>query len=135
MSRTVGSGHRPRDRWASAGAAGRAPELVCLAAGGWLLLAPWLLDYRGARAPLAVDLGLGVVLVVLATFRLLARPASRGVPVLATSTGLLLVIAPVVLRYGHTDRVVAAYLNDILIGLLVAAAGLVMSRQGPSADG
>lgn len=123
-----------RRRRSRAAAASRAPGLVCLAAGGWLLVAPWLLGHGDVRAPLAVDLGLGVVLVGLASFRLLARPASRGVPALATSAGLLLVIAPVVLRYGHTDRVVAAYVNDILVGLLVAAAGLVMSKQDPSAD-
>ncbi len=128
MSRARGSRAR-----SGTSAAGRAPALVCLVAGGWLLLAPWLLDHRGARAPLAVDLVLGVALLALATFRLLARSASRGVPVLITSAGLLLVIAPVVLRYGHTDRVVAAYVNDILVGLLVAAAGLLLSRRDRSA--
>lgn len=59
--------------------------------------------------------------------------ASRGVPVLLISSGLLLVLAPVVLRYGHTDRVVAAYVNDITVGLIVALAGLVAFRQGPHA--
>lgn len=130
MIRTSPAGRRSR-----AVAAGRGPALVCLVAGGWLLLAPWLLDHRGAWAPLAVEIGLGLALVALATFRLLAPGASRGVPVLATSAGLLLVIAPVVFRYGDTDRVVSAYVNDILVGLLVAAAGLVMSRQDPSREG
>lgn len=114
--------------------AGRAPALVCLVAGAWLLLAPWVLDYSGFAAALSVDLGLGLVLVTLAAFALLAGDAGRGVPVLTTSAGLLLVIAPVVLRYGHTDRAVAAYVNDVLIGLLVAAAGFLMSRAASAAD-
>ena len=122
----------PRRRVGAAGA-GRAPAMVCLVAGAWLLLAPWVLEYSGFAAPLSVDLGLGLVLIALAAFRLLAGDASRGVPVLTTSAGLLLVIAPVVLRYGDTDRVVAAYVNDVLIGLLVAAAGVVMSRTAAAA--
>ena len=127
MGRTV----EPR-RGSRAAAVGGAPALVGLVAGGWLLLAPLLLDHR--RASLAVELGLGLALLVLATFRLLAPAASSGVPVLVTSVGLLLVIAPVVFRYGDTERVVSAYVNGILVGLVVTAAGLVMSRQDPSAD-
>ncbi len=93
---------------------------------GW-----WLLGYGYAQRALTVDVLAAVVLLALSSLRLLAWSASRGVPVLVMSTGMLLVIAPVVLRYGYLDRVVAAYVNDIAVGLVVLAAGFWLSRQGP----
>lgn len=109
----------------------RLPGLIVLAVGLWLLAGWWLLGYGYAHRAVTVEVLAGVVLLALSSFRLLAWSASRGVPVLVMGTGLLLVIAPVVFRYGYLDRVVAAYVNDIAVGLLVLAAGFWLSRQGP----
>ena len=109
----------------------RAPALIVLVAALWLLAAWWLLGYGYAQRAVTVDVLAGLVLLALSAFRLLAWSASRGVPVSVMSIGMLLVIAPIVLRYGYVDRVVAAYVNDIAVGLIVLAAGFWLSRQGP----
>lgn len=107
----------------------RVPGLVVLLCGLWLLVGWWLLGYGYAQRAVTVDVLAAVVLLALSSLRLLAWSASRGVPVLVMSTGMLLVIAPVVLRYGYLDRVVVAYINDIAVGLVVLAAGFWLSRQ------
>lgn len=131
-------------------AAGLVPRLTLT--GGWLprsepgsrahcsrrrrVAACWLVARVRLRAPaVTVEVLASAGLLALSSLRLLAWSASRGVPVLVMGIGLLLIIAPVVFRYGYLDRVVAAYVNDIAEGLVVLTAGFWLSRQGPHERG
>lgn len=88
-----------------------------------------MLGYRDAEHAVAVDLVLGVAIAALAGFRLRAGAAGRGVAVLLIWAGILRVMAPVVFRYGHVERAAPAYVNDVVVGLVVLIAGVLAARH------
>lgn len=106
----------------------RAAHGVTLLLGVWLLVGWAVLGHAYAERAVTTALIAGTVLIVLSIKQLLAGPA-HWASVSLVWVGLALVAAPVVLRYGYTDRVDAAYANQIAIGLVVGAIGLWSARR------
>ncbi len=88
----------------------------------WLVVAPFILGYDmpAARAN-SVTLGMGIFLVALLAE---VMPAVRF---LNTAMGLWLILAPFLLGYGNK---LAPTLNDVTVGILVAALSLVPVKWG-----
>lgn len=104
---------------------------LVLGAGLWLLVSAVLLGYTDATRALAVGVGAGLVLASLATVQLLGG-RSHVLSVLMVWTGVVLVLAPFALQYGYLEPVVAAMVNHVVVGLLVVAAGVLLSRRTSS---
>ena len=100
---------------------------VPLAAGIWLLAAPFALDYAGLMQARWNDLAAGIVLVLLALLRFLKPLPPAGMVWSILAAGLWLILAPFILGYGNfgnpgeSVNVKGATWNDILVGLLVTA--------------
>lgn len=106
----------------------RAVLSIVLVAGLWLLVSAQVLGYgAGGDRAVAVEIGAGIALVILSALQL-ATGASHRLSVLVVWVGVLLFVAPVVLRYGYLDRIEAAYVNDMLTAVVVIAAGVLAAR-------
>lgn len=106
----------------------RPVTMLVLAAGAWLFVAWWLLGYADATRAVGADLVAGLVLTSLATVQLLSGP-SHLLSVLIVWAGLGLVIAPLALQYGYFEPVVPAFVNDLVVGVVVMGAGVLLSRN------
>lgn len=106
----------------------RPVTMLVLAAGVWLLVGWWILGYQGATRAVSADVVAGLVLTSLATMQLLSG-ASHLLSVLTVWTGLGVVLAPLALQYGYFEPVVPAFLNDLVVGVVVVGAGVVLARR------
>ncbi|HSP81575.1 MAG TPA: SPW repeat protein [Myxococcaceae bacterium] len=88
----------------------------------WLIVAPFILGYDVPAARVnSVTLGMGIFLVAL------IAEVIPPVRFLNTAMGVWLILAPFLLGYGDE---LAPTLNDIIVGILVAALSLVPARWG-----
>lgn len=106
-----------------------------LAAGIWLILAPFILGYTAVTGALWNDILIGLAVTGLAWTRV-AKPTEReGASWTNVVLGVWLLVAPFALGYAATA---AAMWNDIVIGLVVVVLGAwsaVASRDHqPSAN-
>lgn len=100
---------------------------VVLGAAVWLLFGWFVLGYPDAQRAVFADVVLGLALAAVSAFQLVDRPGHRA-SVVVVWLGLLLALAPVVLQHGYVEPVVAAYVNDIVVGLVVVVSGAVAAR-------
>lgn len=97
---------------------------VLLASGVWLVLAPFVLSYGSTGSGFGArwnDVLVGLALTATAVARLTGAVrlgVASAVPLLL---GLWLLMAPLVLAYGLRAGSTQATLNDMVVGLLVAA--------------
>lgn len=98
--------------------------------GLWLIIAPFLLSYA-TSASRGNDITIGIIVALLAAFRLLGVYRAAWLSWLNALLGIWLIIAPFVLRYGSSS----ALWNDVIVGLFIAFLGLwsaTASRSGSS---
>lgn len=94
-----------------------------LAAGAWLLLAPFALGYSSA-VPTTSDLIAGSVLVVVALAGLVAPADMRWLGLVSAAVGAWVVAAPFVLFYtARAPSAAAAVWNDLAVGVVVVVLG------------
>ncbi|MEX2366137.1 MAG: SPW repeat protein, partial [Pseudohongiellaceae bacterium] len=95
--------------------------LLNIALGFWLITSPWTMGYE-STALIWSDTLAGLLVIILATVTLSARPLLRHARWLLGATGLWLLFAPL-LFWAPTA---AAYLNDTLVGTLVIGFALLV---------
>ena len=110
----------------------RAPLLGLLAVGAWLPVSWLVLRYGDASYAAAADVVLGLALLGVTALQLAAYPSPPVLRTLTVGIGLLLVIAPVVVRAGDQGRNAAAYVNTMACGLLVVGLAVLAFRRTPS---
>lgn len=94
-----------------------------LAAGSWLLLAPFALGYS-SPVPTTSDLVAGSVLVVVALAGLIAPADMRWLGLVSVALGAWVVAAPFVLFYtARSPSAVPAVWNDLVVGAVVVVLG------------
>ncbi len=98
-----------------------------IAAGAWLLAAPFVLGYGSVTAAVSNAIVVGLLVLGLGWYRT-ANPA-KGVGASWTNAvlGGWLAVAPFVLGYSTTGAAVA---NDVIVGLLVLTLGAVSAVAG-----
>jgi len=87
--------------------------------GAWLIAAPFVLGYAGARVEMRNDIVLGILLIACSCWMLAAAAGRIEAGGLELLCGLWLVAAPFVSHYGRLSR---PFSNDILIGTLTMVA-------------
>lgn len=87
--------------------------------GLWLVIAPWVLGYSEQSNAVWNQVGVGVVIAALASFRVFAPRQWESLSWINFVLGLWLVIAPFVLTYNETGNTQAILWNDIISGLIV----------------
>ena len=111
---------------------------IPLAAGIWLLIAPFVLGYSTLAQALWNDLIVGVLLVTLALVRVFKPLRYAGVSWTIVALGVWLILAPFILGYGNfgnpgeSVNTKGATWNDIIAGVIVLAiaAGNAMAIRG-----
>lgn len=98
-----------------------------IAAGAWLLIAPFVLGYSAVAAAVSNAIIIGLLVLGLAWYRT-AKPG-KGVGASWTNAvlGGWLIAAPFALGYSGTGAAVA---NDIIVGLVVLTLGVVSVVAG-----
>lgn len=91
-----------------------------IAAGIWLIVAPFVLAYSDVTAALWNDILIGLAVAILAWIRVANPLDYEGASWTNVVLGVWLVIAPFALGYSATT---AAMWNDIVVGLVVLALG------------
>lgn len=89
-----------------------------IAAGVWLIVAPFVLAYTGVTAALWNDILIGLAIAILAWVRVAKPLQNEGASWTNLVLGIWLIIAPFALGYSATT---AAMVNDIVVGIIVAA--------------
>lgn len=87
--------------------------------GLWLVIAPFLLSYA-TSASRGNDITIGVIIALLATFRLLGAYRAAWLSWLNALLGIWLIVAPFILGYDSSS----ALWNDVIVGLFIAFLGL-----------
>lgn len=87
--------------------------------GLWLVIAPFLLSYA-TSASRGNDITIGVIIALLATFRLLGAYRAAWLSWLNALLGIWLIVAPFILGYDSSR----ALWNDVIVGLFIAFLGL-----------
>ncbi|HYH32710.1 MAG TPA: SPW repeat protein [Pseudonocardia sp.] len=105
------------------GPATRRIGALLLAAGGWLLLAPFALSYSAAVAT-ASDVIAGGLLAAVALAALVAPARMRWLGLVAAALGAWVVLAPFVLFYAARTAGDDAVWNDLVVGTVVVVLGL-----------
>ncbi len=122
----------PTERPTRSGSKPGAPLLGLLAIGAWLPVSWLVLRYGDASYAAAADIVLGLALIAVTALQLGDDRPQNVLRTLTVGIGLLLVIAPIVVRAGEQGRSAAAYINTMACGLLVVGLGLWTSRRAPS---
>lgn len=117
MARSAGSGASVV-RWTSG---------TNIAAGVWLLAAPFVLGYGGITAAVTNSIVVGLVVLSLAWYRTANPSRTMGASWTNALLGGWLIVAPFVLGYSATT---AAVTNDIIIGLVVLSLGTASALAG-----
>jgi SPW repeat len=92
---------------------------VALAAGVWVVLAPWTWAYEDARGAIATDVVTGVVVIALT----LAATVFPALWALVLFAGMWLIIAPWIVGYGDAHGPVG--LSDTAAGIVICAVAVV----------
>lgn len=98
-----------------------------IAAGVWLLAAPFLLGYGAVTAAVTNAIIIGLAVLGMAWYRTANPAKATGLSWTNAALGGWLVIAPFVLGYSATTAAVA---NDIIVGLIVLTLGAVSAVAG-----
>lgn len=105
--------------------------LLELAAGLWLLAAPFVLGYpryHPHQRAIPVDLLVGALVAMLAVLHLLNWDTARWASRVDLVLGLALAAAPAVLGYGSDPAIRRAVANDLVTGaVIVVGAGLSLA--------
>ncbi len=110
--------------------------VVQLAAGLWLLAAPFVLGYPRSHPhwrALVVDLVVGALVLGLSTYHLLNWESGRGATRLVLLLGMFLVVVPVFFGYNADPTLGVALRNDLVTGTVVIA-GAVLGLVGSGAS-
>lgn len=91
-----------------------------IAAGLWLIAAPFILAYTGVTAAMWNAILVGLAVLALAWIRVAKPLQNEGASWTNVALGVWLLIAPFALGYTATA---AAMTNDIIVGLIVAGLG------------
>ena len=97
---------------------------INVVAGLWLIAAPFLLHYRGS-ASITNDIIFGVIIGVTSLIIVFSPVHILWLSWINTLTGIWLILAPFVLNY----PLQTARLNDIVVGIIVAVAGIWSSSE------
>lgn len=108
---------------------------VATLAGGAVVLAVEAI-FRWEGAPAVASIVLGVALVLCGIVWLRSGTAPRTLPTVTAGLGMLLAVAPLLLRYRNQDGLTAAYVTHIVVGLAMAAVGFWAGKRlrAPSVD-
>lgn len=87
--------------------------------GLWLVIAPFLLSYA-TSASRGNDITIGVIIALLAAFRLLGAYRAAWLSWLNALLGIWLIVGPFILGYDSSS----ALWNDVIVGLFIAFLGL-----------
>lgn len=92
--------------------------------------------FRWAGAPAVAGIALGVALVLCGIVWLRSDTTPRMLPTITAGIGMLLAVAPLVLRYRNQEALAAAYVTHIVVGLAMAAVGIWAGKRlrAPRAD-
>lgn len=112
--------------------------VALLTIGVWLPLSWLALGYADASYGAAANVVFGLALLGAVGLQLADDRPPLALRTLTVWIGLLLVVAPIVVRAGEQGPSAAAYVNTMLCGALVAGLGLWTSRRdrrdGPTGD-
>lgn len=118
MQGTTDTGKATTVRWTSG---------TNIAAGLWLLAAPFLLGYGAVTAAVTNAIVVGLAVLGLAWYRTANPAKGTGASWTNATLGGWLILAPFVLGYSATGAAVA---NDIIVGLIVLTLGAVSAVAG-----
>lgn len=122
-----------RSEAAEEGVLASALSALVFLAGVWLVLAPFVLGYPDGFAGWWNDIVVGVAVAVVALVRMVAPIRAATVGLVNISLGAWLVAAPFVLSYNDDRVAAAATVNDLTVGVgiaALAALSMVAGRQG-----
>ena len=97
------------------------PSVVVAIAGVWLASAPFVLDYSGTGRGYSGrwnDLVVGVVMIAVATIRVVAPRGTGPLSLINVGLGVWLIASPFVLGHSESGATQATW-NDIIVGLIV----------------
>jgi hypothetical protein len=114
-------------RMNAAAAAGMASFLNMLA-GAWLIISPFVLDFRLVPVPMWNTLIAGVIVAASAAARAYLPHRAVGLSWLDVVLGIWLIVSPFALGY---TRISAAMGNAIILGVVVALLGLWSAVMTP----
>jgi SPW repeat len=121
------------DREAATVAVATLPSRLSVAAGAWLLVAPFALSYSttgtGFRAYWN-DVVVGVAVIAVAALQIAAPGRLSALPPLAAALGGWLAAAPFVLGFASNDGAPGAVVNDVLVGALLVVLALLGRSLG-----
>ena len=103
---------------------------INVAAGIWLIIAPFVLTYATAT-PKTNDIILGIIVGVLALIRALNPARTLWLSWVNVAAGIWLIIAPFVLGYAFTTP----RWNDIILGIIVCVVALWSTNIGSNIAG
>lgn len=108
---------------------------VAALAGGGIVVAVQAV-FRWAGAPAVASIVLGVALVLCGIVWLRSGTTPRTLPTVTAGLGMLLTVAPLLLRYQNQDALAAAYVTHVVVGLAMAAIGFWAGKRlrAPSVD-
>ena len=106
---------------------------VTLGLGVWMVLAPsvWIYGDAGGLDARWNDMVVGFFVAVIGAARLVRWHRRRLLTVVSVVIGAWLVVAPFVVTYGYGDHATRAAVNDVVIGLVIAA----LAIGGPAPEG
>lgn len=103
---------------------------INLILGIWLFISPWALNYS-MRQTLWNDIIVGFVVFVLSWIRLANRSTTGVASWINVVLGIWLIIAPFVFHYADPGQT----WNSIIVGIIVAALGIVSGSAGVTRHG
>ena len=98
------------------------PSRITVAAGAWLLVAPFVLSYSPTAASFHAywnDAAAGIALVFAGLLRLTLSGRATWLAALSAGLGGWLVAAPFVLGFAATGDALRATVNEVAVGILV----------------
>lgn len=116
------------------------PSRLALAAGAWLLIAPFALDYTTTGAGFRAhwnDVLVGIAVIVVAALRIALPGRTVALGLLAAGLGGWLISAPFVLDTAVGTEGVRPTTNDVLVGVLLivlAALGSMLEVRARRRD-
>jgi hypothetical protein len=140
-SPTTGNGvDQDREREATVAAVASLPSRLAVAAGAWLLIAPFALSYSttgvGFRAYWN-DVLVGIAVIAVAAPQIAAPGRLPALPPAGALLGVWLAAAPFLLRYAPAGGAPHAATNDVLAGallVLLALLGRSLGQRLPEPD-
>jgi hypothetical protein len=116
------------------------PSRLAVAAGAWLLVAPFVLSYSTAGAGFRAywnDVLVGIAVIAVAAPQIAAPRRLPALPSVGVVLGTWLAAAPFLLGYAAAGGAPHAALNDVLVGallVLLAVLGRSLGRRRPDPD-